>query len=84
MPAFGFTCYNPKATVKDMLPVKVNKYGKTKRKTFVELASKAKDYVPAADKYNLDYDWEKQPTSRNYRFGRDARMTIADEIYKKG
>ena len=83
VPAFGFSGYNPKAVVKDSFPVKVNALSKNKRKMFCELASASKDYIPGSDKYQLDVNWEKNPTSRNYKFGKDARMTIADEITKK-
>ena len=69
--------------MKDLLPVKVNKLSKTKRKMFCELAQKAKDFVPAADKYQSDIDWNKSPVSRNYKFSKEPRLTVADEIKKK-
>ena len=50
---------------------------------FCEQASKAKDYIPGADVYQSEIDWHKNPDSRNYKFGKSTRMTIADEIYKK-
>ena len=50
-PAFGFEGYNPKAVVKDLLPVNTHVRAKAKRRMFCEEAIKAKDKVPAADKY---------------------------------
>ena len=82
-PTFGFTGYNPKATVKDMLPVKVNKYSKGKRKMFCEEAQKAKGFIPGSDKYQSEIDWNKNPNTRNHKFGKDARLTVAGEIKKK-
>ena len=50
-PTFGFEGYNPKAMVKDLLPVNTHVRAKSKRRFFTDEASKAKDKVPAADKY---------------------------------
>ena len=56
---------------------------KSKRRTFVEEASRQKDKVPACNKYQSAIDWHKNPESRNIKFYRDKRMMVADEIYKK-
>ena len=75
--------YNPKAMVKDSIPVQSHKQAKGKRRMFCEEASKAKDKIPGANKYQSAIDWNKTPESRNYRFGKDERLKIADEIMKK-
>ena len=82
-PAFGFEGYNPKAVVKDLLPVKTHAPVKAKRRMFCEEASRAKDKVPSPTKYQSAIDWNKNPTSRNIKFYSDARMMVADEIIKK-
>ena len=82
-PVFGFEGYNPKAKVKDLLPVNTHVRANSKRNTFCDDAIKAKDKVPACDKYQTMIDWTKNPTSRNIRFGKDRRNTIADEIMHK-
>ena len=80
---FGFDGYNPKATVKDLLPVNTHVRAKTKRRMFCEEASKAKDKVPAADKYQSAIDWNKDPASRSIHFAKSSRDCIADEIIKR-
>lgn len=65
------------------MPVKCNKLGKQKRRTFAEQASKTKDFIPAADAYHLDIDWAKSPTTRNCKFDKNPRRTVADDIIKK-
>ena len=80
---FGFDGYNPKAMVKDLLPVHTHVKGKQKRRMFCEEASRAKDKVPAADKYQSAIDWHKNPESRNIHFARSSRDVIADEIIKR-
>lgn len=50
-PVFGFEGYNPKAKVKDLLPVNTHVRANAKRKTFCDEAIKAKDKVPSSDKY---------------------------------
>ena len=82
-PAFGFTGYDPKPVVKDLLPVHTHVRAKAKRRMFCEEASRAKDKVPAADKYQSAIDWNKNPESRNHKFGLSKRDTIADDIIKK-
>ena len=82
-PTFGFEGYNPKALVKDLLPVHTHVRAKSKRRMFCEEASRAKDKVPAADKYQSAIDWNKDPESRNYRFTRSSRDMVADEIIKR-
>ena len=82
-PTFGFEGYNPKATVKDLLPVNTHVRAKSKRRMFCEEASRAKDKVPAADKYQSAIDWNKDPESRNIHFAKSARDVIADEIIKR-
>lgn len=82
-PAFGFEGYNPKAKVKDLLPVNTHVRAKAKRNTFCDEAIKMKDKVPSSDRYFSMLDWKKNPTSRNYRFGKDGRNMIAEEIIHK-
>ena len=82
-PAFGFEGYNPKAKVKDLLPVHTHVKGNSKRNTFCDDAIKAKDKVPSSDKYQTMLDWNKYPTSRNIKFYRDKRNMIAEEIIHK-
>lgn len=82
-PAFGFEDYNPKAVVKDLLPVNTHVRAKAKRRMFCEEASKAKDKIPAPSKYQTALDWTKSPDSRTSKFFSDRRMMIADEIIKK-
>ena len=60
-PAFGFENYNPKAVVKDLLPVHTHVRAKAKRRMFCEEASRAKDKVPAPTKYQSAIDWHKDP-----------------------
>ena len=50
-PAFGMEDYNPKAMVKDLLPVHTHVKAKGKRRMFCEEASKQKEKVPGANKY---------------------------------
>ena len=59
--AFGIESYNPKASVKDLLPVNTHVRAKGKRRMFCEEASRAKDKVPGADKYQSAIDWHKDP-----------------------
>ena len=82
-PAFGFENYNPKAVVKDLLPVHTHVRAKAKRRMFCEEASRAKDKVPAPTKYQSAIDWHKDPQSRNLRFAKDGRNMIAEEIMRK-
>lgn len=81
--AFGFDGYNPKAVVKDLLPVNTHVKAKAKRRTFVEDAIRAKDKVPAPSKYQTALDWNKSPDSRTAKFFTTKRKTIADEIIHK-
>ena len=81
--AFGIDDYNPKATVKDLLPVHTHVRAKQKRRMFCEEASLAKDKVPAPTKYQTAIDWAKDPVSRNIKFYRNERRVIADEIMHK-
>ena len=81
--AFGMDDYNPKPVVKDLLPVHTHVRGKAKRRMFCEEASRQKDKIPAANKYQSAIDWNKDPTTRNLKFYRDARKTVADEIIHK-
>jgi hypothetical protein len=78
--AFGFEGYNPKAVVKDLLPVKTHVRDKSKRRMFCEEASRRHDKIPAPSKYQQSIDWEKDPESRNIKFYKSARITVADEI----
>ena len=82
-PVFGFEGYNPKPVVKDLLPVHTHVRAKAKRRMFCEEASRAKDKVPAANKYQSEIDWSKDPETRNIKFYSSKRDTIADEIIKK-
>ena len=82
-PAFGFEGYNPKAVVKDLLPVNTHVRARAKRIMFCEAASKIADKVPAADKYQSAIDWNKNPTTRTIKFYTDKRTMVADEIIKK-
>lgn len=82
-PAFGFEGYNPKPVVKDLLPVKTHVRAKAKRRMFCEEASRAKDKVPAADKYQTAIDWSKDPETRTIKFYSDRRRMVADEIIHK-
>ena len=82
-PVFGFDGYNPKATVKDLLPVNTHVRAKAKRRMFCEEASKIADKVPAADKYQSSIDWHKDPVSRNIKFYSNKRNMIADDIIHK-
>ena len=82
-PAFGFDNYEPKAVVKDLLPVHTHVRAKAKRRMFCEEASRAKDKIPAPSKYQTAIDWTKDPNSRTIKFYSDARKTIADEIIAK-
>ena len=75
--------YNPKAMVKDLLPVHTHVRAKGKRRMFCEEAAMQKLKVPGANKYQSSIDWNKDPESRNYKFGKDERLKIADEIMKK-
>lgn len=50
---------------------------------FCEEASRAKDKVPAADKYQSAIDWHTDPESRNIHFAKSDRDCIADEIIKR-
>ena len=59
VPAFGFQGYNPKATVKDMLPIEAHKQQKSKRKMFAEQASDINSFVPGSPKYQTEIDWSK-------------------------
>jgi len=81
--AWGIDHYNPKAVVKDLLPVNTHVRAKAKRRMFCEEASLAKDKVPASTKYQTAIDWAKDPESRNIKFYKDARKTIAGEIMHK-
>ena len=74
-PAFGFEGYNPKATVKDLLPVHTHVRAKSKRNTFVDDSIKAKNKVPCPSKYQSSADWAKDPESRTARFFRSKRNT---------
>lgn len=80
---FGFEGYNPKAVVKDLLPVKTHLKNKAKRRMFCEEASLRHDKIPAPSKYQTAIDWAKDPETRTIKFFKDERMTIADEIIKK-
>ena len=82
-PVFGFEGYNPKAKVKDLLPVHSHTKANAKRNTFCDDAIKMKDKVPSSDRYHSMLEWTKNPTSRNYRFGKDGRNMIAEEIIHK-
>ena len=81
--AFGIDDYNPKPVVKDLLPVHTHVRAKSKRRMFCDEAIRAKDKVPAPNKYQSAIDWHKDPTSRNIKFYKDARKTVADEIIHK-
>ena len=50
-PVFGFEGYNPKAKVKDLLPVNTHVRANAKRNTFCDDAIKMKDKVPSSDRY---------------------------------
>ena len=74
---FGMDDYNPKAVVKDLLPVHTHVRAKSKRRMFTEEAIKAKAIVPSSTKYQTFYDWKKDPVSRNIKFYSDKRVTQA-------
>ena len=57
IPAFGFSEYNPKASVKDLLPIESHKQQKAKRRMFAEEAQVAKNFVPGSPKYQTEIDW---------------------------
>ena len=82
-PAFGFDQYEPTPTHKYTFPVKTHVAAKAKRRMFCEEASKRADKIPAATKYQSAIDWNKNPESRNYKFNKTDRDTIADTIIKK-
>ena len=85
-PVFGFEGYEPKPTMGDnTIYANPNTHvrAKAKRIMFCEEASKAKDKVPAADKYQHAIEWNKNPTSRNIKFYTTPRNVIADDIIKK-
>ena len=73
-PAFGFENYNPKAVVKDLLPVNTHVKAKAKRRMFCEEASRAKDKVPSPTKYQTAIDWNTSPETRTAKFFTDKRM----------
>ena len=79
---FGIDDYNPKAVVKDLLPVHTHVRAKSKRRMFTEEAIKAKSIVPSSTKYQTFYDWKKDPVSRNIKFYSDKRVTQAMQIEK--
>lgn len=80
--AFGMDDYNPKAVVKDLLPVHTHVRAKSKRRFFTDEAITAKNVVPASVKYQTAIDWKKDPVSRNYKFNSDKRTTQAMQIEK--
>jgi len=80
---FGFDGYNPKAVVRDLLPVKTHLKNKSKRRMFCEEASREKDKIPAPSKYQSAIDWTKDPETRTLKFLKDPRKTVADEIIHK-
>jgi len=85
-PVFGFEGYEPKPTMGDnTIYANPNTHvrAKAKRIMFCEEASKAKDKVPAADKYQHAIEWNKNPTSLNIKFYTTPRNVIADDIIKK-
>lgn len=81
--AFGFEGYNPKAVVRDLIPVHTHVKNKSKRRMFCEEASRAKDKIPAPSKYQTAIDWTKSPETRTAKFFTDKRKTVADEIIHK-
>ena len=81
--AFGIDDYNPKPTHKDLFPVHTHVRAKAKRKMFCDDAIKTKDFVPAPVKYQTAIEWAKDPVSRNIKFYKNERRTIADEIMHK-
>ena len=80
IPAFGFDGYNPKASVRDLIPTETHRQPKSKRITFAEESQKAHSYVPGAGKYHTAHDWAKAPSTRTAKFFVTKRRTQADDI----
>ena len=80
---WGIEDYNPKAMVKDLLPVHTHVRAKQKRRMFCEEASRRADKIPAPSKYQSTIDWDKNPETKTAKFFTDKRMMQADEIIKR-
>ena len=56
-PKFGISMYNPKAYVKDRIPIETHMVGKEKRVFFCTQSHMDKAWVEGSPKYHHDYDW---------------------------
>ena len=83
VPAFGFTGYNPKASVRDLIPAETHRQPKSVRRTFAVEHSDQKKFVPGSPMYHSEHNWEKSPSTKTAKFFVTKRRTIADEIEHK-
>jgi hypothetical protein len=79
---FGIPLYEPKAMVKDLLPVHTHAFVKKKREFFTTQAARENQWVPGADTYHKkeDYDWGLVSKNRFSKFKCNKRTTIAGEL----
>lgn len=79
---FGIPLYNPKAMVRDLIPVETHQYAKTKREFFTDQAIKDNKWCPGVG-HNFnekDTDWTKNPSFKYSKFRSAKRITIAGEL----